>query len=810
MYKVIAKKGKEWHNIYNDTWLVTAENNKTAVATDMILTMEDNQAGSFTITIAPENNGYDFIERYSTEIIVYRIDRRTTSNVEALVETEIFRGRVVNESENFLRHRILTCEGELNYLCDTRQPHKRYSRLAAPTAYFKALLNIHNSKAEKKKQFKMGVCEFASWSENVINQIDPEDEDNDDVLYRDTQYEDTLTCISNAFEDLDNPHLRVRWNNGVRYLDFLKDSRDGGTFGATLISNQEVTLEKNLLDYTKNYDLANICSVIVPLGAQIEGDKIHLGTPVPFTYWDVYYAFGTAGSVLDPTTHLPAGIDDENFQVSEAITVQAGRKYFYTGRQWNGYGMYTFVDANHNVLEYKKSTESDSENGRATDLIEYVIQAPEGAKFLYIAGYGEEIPLRLNFYIDDENQLEQYVTVTDIVDNTAGRKKKKGTNYVTSKDLLKKYGWIERVVEFPNVKTPQVLYNRAVKYLEEDIYENLLFEVKAVDMNLLDSSITPYSIGKSVHVYSNRHNLDKNFPITKMEIHLDDPGNSTITLGYQTKLNISGITTKNSAQIYKKVEAVRLSESDALKQAVDNATYLIKNGMNGYVTLVRDPNDNEVIREIVISDNPDYTKATKVWRWNNGGLGYSKTGYNDATFRANLALTSDGAIVADRITTGHLSADRIKGGTLYVGGSTDASGNPIHGRIYVLDEGYREGDVYKGHIHYKLGPKGLEIGEPYPSENRSLTVGRVGSYDEDGGGDSMDLYIQTFRPSSTSGYGNIFVISNADITLMPKSGHLYVGKSWNERYQGLSATVNLTHTRLIFKHGLLVGSEPIG
>lgn len=805
MWKVIAKNGNEWHNIYNDSWLVTAENNKTAAATEPVLTIEDNQAGTFKITIPPENNGYDFIERYSTEIIVYRVDRKTTSNTPALVETEVFRGRVTNESENFLRHRILTCEGELSYLRDTRQPHKRYSRTAAPTAYFSALLKIHNSKAEKKKQFKMGVCEFATWSDKVTEQIDVGDEQNDDVLYRDTQYEDTLTCISDAFEDLDHPHLRVRWNNGVRYLDFLKDSRDGGTFGATLISNQEVTLEKNLLDYSKNYDLNDICSVIIPLGAQIEGDKIHLGDPISFTYWDVYYSFGTAGAVLDPSTHLPAGLDDEDFQVSEAIKVQAGRKYFYTGRQWNGYGMYTFVDADNNVLEYKNSTESDSENGRATDLIEHVITAPEGAEFLYIAGYGEEIPLRLNFYIDDESQLEQYVTVSEIVDNTPGRKKRKGTNYVTSKPLLEKYGWIERVVEFPNVKTPQVLYNRAIKYFEEDVFENLEFEVKALDLNLLDSSITPYSVGKSVHVYSKRHNIDKNFPITKLDIHLDDPSNSTVTLGYKTKLSISKITTASSAKIYKKVEAVRLSESGSLKEAIDRATYLIKNGMNGYVTLVRDPQDNEVIREIVIADNADYTQATKVWRWNAGGLGYSSTGYNDATFRANLALTADGEIVADRITTGHLSADRIQGGILYLGGANDSYGNPIHGRLAVLDETYRNGDSKAGHVHYLLASRGFEAVVPATGS----VIGRIGSYDTLNGTDSQDLYIQTLPASSTPGYGNMILRSNGILYLISRTGNLYVGNSMDEVYKGLSATVNLTHSRMTFKNGMLVGLEPM-
>ena len=55
--------------------------------------------------------------------------------------------------------------------------------------------------------------------------------------------------------------------------------------------------------------------------------------------------------------------------------------------------------------------------------------------------------------------------------------------------------------------------------------------------------------------------------------------------------------------------------------------------------------------EIYIADNKDLDKATKVWRWNSGGLGYSSTG-KDGPF--GTAITSDGKIVADYITTGNL------------------------------------------------------------------------------------------------------------------------------------------------------------
>ena len=60
-------------------------------------------------------------------------------------------------------------------------------------------------------------------------------------------------------------------------------------------------------------------------------------------------------------------------------------------------------------------------------------------------------------------------------------------------------------------------------------------------------------------------------------------------------------------------------------------------------------------------DTDDPVTAEKVWRWNLNGLGYSDNGIN-GPYR--LAMTMDGQIVADFITTGTLDANLIKTGTL--------------------------------------------------------------------------------------------------------------------------------------------------
>lgn len=81
-------------------------------------------------------------------------------------------------------------------------------------------------------------------------------------------------------------------------------------------------------------------------------------------------------------------------------------------------------------------------------------------------------------------------------------------------------------------------------------------------------------------------------------------------------------------------------------------TLLGKNG--GYKTEKTDANGN--IIETLYMDTLDEGTATKVWRWNINGLGYSPNGTNGPY---TLAMTKDGEIVADFITTGTLDANNV-------------------------------------------------------------------------------------------------------------------------------------------------------
>lgn len=105
----------------------------------------------------------------------------------------------------------------------------------------------------------------------------------------------------------------------------------------------------------------------------------------------------------------------------------------------------------------------------------------------------------------------------------------------------------------------------------------------------------------------------------------------------------------------KKIERVYAN----FENAILNATNAITGNSGGYVK-IHDTNDDGKPDEILIMDSENMDLATKVWRWNKEGLGYAYNAAGGAYAGPYAtAITADGQIVANFITTGTLSAERI-------------------------------------------------------------------------------------------------------------------------------------------------------
>lgn len=127
----------------------------------------------------------------------------------------------------------------------------------------------------------------------------------------------------------------------------------------------------------------------------------------------------------------------------------------------------------------------------------------------------------------------------------------------------------------------------------------------------------------------------------------------SVTIGNVRK-NVA-ITIAEQAQ-----EIAKGPDLTALQAAVIEATELITGNQGGYV-VIHSSTGGKTPDEILIMDQPDIESAVQVWRWNKSGLGYSSSGYNGPY---GLAMTIDGKINADFITTGGMDAARITAGIL--------------------------------------------------------------------------------------------------------------------------------------------------
>jgi phage minor structural protein len=172
---------------------------------------------------------------------------------------------------------------------------------------------------------------------------------------------------------------------------------------------------------------------------------------------------------------------------------------------------------------------------------------------------------------------------------------------------------------------------------------------------------------------------------------------TSITLGSEKSSMITTISEVQSS--VQKVETTVGHFPKLLQTAIGNATSLITGQTGGYVVLHGDESGKPY--ELLILDAPNLSDAVNVWRWNVAGLGFSSNGYNGPY---ETAITADGQIVADFITSGSLVANIIKAGVIQSqDGSSwwDLESGEVHLRAYATTAQVEEVSDRVGEIEDK-------------------------------------------------------------------------------------------------------------
>lgn len=207
------------------------------------LTLEVGKSGLFEFTIYPSHPRYDSVQPVKTIIQVLRDGEN------------IFSGRVLSIRYGFYNEKIVKCEGELAYLLDSLIAPHIYSQ--SFSGYFSYIIEKHNAQVETHKRFTPGMVTVSDFTPFYV--------------VENLEYKSAYDTLKTQMLDRSGGILRVRWENGVRYLDLIAPESDQGT-----IAKQEIRLKKNLLDMKREINGGDVFTAMVPLGAKIEGSEIRL------------------------------------------------------------------------------------------------------------------------------------------------------------------------------------------------------------------------------------------------------------------------------------------------------------------------------------------------------------------------------------------------------------------------------------------------------------------------------------------------------------------------------------------------------
>lgn len=244
---------------------------------------------------------------------------------------------------------------------------------------------------------------------------------------------------------------------------------------------------------------------------------------------------------------------------------------------------------------------------------------------------------------------------------------------ITNAASVSTYGRHAKAVVFDNVSNLTTLNSLAASYLSRYCQPQLTMEVQAVDLSSIEN-VDDIGVGDSVRIIAQPFSIDQTLYLTQIKRDLQNIDKNTITMSgsVQRGKSISN-QMNNNAKAIKEVP----SKYSILESAKRNAlSMLLDETQGGYVVFEYDA-DNENMEAINICDAKTIGASKKRWRWSQNGLGYMYRTSTSAPWQGpTVAITNDGKISANFITTGSLSCDRLNGGT--INGQT-ISGGTISG-----------------------------------------------------------------------------------------------------------------------------------
>lgn len=220
--------------------------------TGLKLKLEENKGGSFEFTLHPDNSWYFSFEKIVSTITVEQDGRL------------IFRGRVLDSEESFIKERKVTCEGEYAFFNDgifyplgsepveatsndeEDKPGTKYT----PIEIFTQIITDYNSQVPENRRFIVGSVSIPNSTE--------------DMDFWNLEFKTSIDALDDLLEKCGG-HLVFRHEESGIYIDWTDDYQ---------LIDQSVAFGRNLLDLTQKIQADELVTAILPHGDSDENRNI--------------------------------------------------------------------------------------------------------------------------------------------------------------------------------------------------------------------------------------------------------------------------------------------------------------------------------------------------------------------------------------------------------------------------------------------------------------------------------------------------------------------------------------------------------
>lgn len=304
-------------------------------------------------------------------------------------------------------------------------------------------------------------------------------------------------------------------------------------------------------------------------------------------------------------------------------------------------------------------------------------------------------------------------------------------------------------------------------------------------------------LGDTLRVYVPSLNQDYDIRVIKIVKNALTGRITNLELGNEIPSLITYQTAKNNAI----ANNIKKSHQSALSEARDDLTKFVNHPYNGHLIISKETG------ELFILDTTDISTAKEIWKFGLGGWGFSSSGI-DGPYESGL--TKDGHFIADWITTGTMSAERIEGlselilTVKNINKEIDpiktATGNPIEVTDvgeYLLEsigvDGKSEQETRSGKNLWKL-PKTQTLNGVTLTNNGDGTITLNGTATA-----NADFYAEDNSSNYTNGekYYISSNINKSDVTLLIANynGNTYANTMINSN-QTMPFTMNTTNDKV--------------